>query len=91
MEEKSPENYILAKRNYSCNSWSSEEKKLELDLYMYYVKTNSYTIFFLKSISQKMAMKSTENWSVTDRRTDRQTNSQQTKSTPGKLGRGQKF
>ena len=38
----------------------------------------------LKSISEKTADKSPENWSVTDRLTDRQTDSEQTKSPPGK-------
>ena len=42
MAEKSPENEILAKGNYSCKSRSSVTK-LKLDLY--YVVTNVYTKF----------------------------------------------
>ena len=44
MTEKSPENEILAKGNYSCKS-RSNKTKVELDLY--YVKTNSYMKFQL--------------------------------------------
>ena len=49
---------------------------------MYYVMTNSYTKFQMESL--KTTEKSPENWSVTERLTDGQTDSEQTNSLPSK-------
>ena len=71
MAEKSSENLILAKGNYSCKS-RSRVTKLELDLY--YVKTNSYTKFQVnisKDGREKFGKPSGRTLSgLTDRRTD---------------------
>ena len=78
--EKSPENYILAKGNNFCKSMSSVTK-LKLDLYCHNKFINQISSEYLKRLQRKV--RKTEVWR-TDGQTDWRTDSEQTKSPPGK-------
>ena len=78
--QKSLENLILAKGNAPvevCQVWQNSN--------LIWIMLWQIHIPNFKSIYQKTTEKSPENWSVTDRLTDGQTDSEQINSLPGKL------